>query len=66
MNCLEFKDQKLPKDQIQPKDIAKRTKAAVIGLSKSKLYSTVLDPEIYVENYEILRFDRNWFRGGVT
>ena len=34
-------------------EIAKRTKAAVIGISKSKLDSTVLDPEIYIENYEI-------------
>ena len=25
----------------------------MIGISKSKLDSTVLDPEIYIENYEI-------------
>ena len=31
----------------------------MIGMSESKLNSTVLDPEIYIENYEILRFDRN-------
>ena len=41
------------------RNIAKRTKAAVIGISESKLDSTVLDPEIYIENYEIFRFDRN-------
>ena len=41
-------------------DIAKRTKAAVIGIWESKLDGTVLDPEIYIDNYEILRFDRNW------
>ena len=46
--------------------IAKRTKAAVIGISKSNLVSTVLDPEIYIENYEILRFERNQHGGGVT
>ena len=46
----------LPKiDELR--DIAKRTKAAVIVISKSKLDSTVLDPEIYIENYEILCFD---------
>ena len=48
------------------RDIAKRTKAAVIGISESKLDSTVLDPEIYIDNYEILRFDRNWHGGGVA
>ena len=48
----------LPKiDELR--DIAKRTKAAVIGISESKLDSTVLDPEIYFENYEILHFDGN-------
>ena len=42
----------LPKiDELR--DIAKRTKAAVIGISESKLDSTVLDPEIYIENLEI-------------
>ena len=47
-------------------DIAKRTKAEVIGISESTLDSTVLDPEIYIENYEILRFDRNRHGGGVA
>ena len=38
----------LPKiDELR--DIAKRTKAAVIGISE--VDSTVLDPEIYIENY---------------
>ena len=36
----------------------------MIGISESKLDSTVLDPEIYIENYEIFRFDRNR-HGGV-
>ena len=40
-------------------NIVKRTKAAMIGISESNLDSTVLDPEIYTENYEILCFDRN-------
>ena len=39
--------------------IAERTKAAVIGILESELDSNVLDPEIYIENYEILRFNRN-------
>ena len=48
------------------RDIAKRTKAAVIGISEFKLDSTVLDPEIYIDNYEILHFDRNRHGGGVA
>ena len=48
----------LPKiDELR--DMAKRTKAAVIGISESRVDGTVLDPEIYIDNYEILRFDRN-------
>ena len=31
----------------------------MIGISECKLDSTVLDPEIEIENYEILCFDRN-------
>ena len=38
----------------------------MIGISESKLNSTVLDPEIYIEKYEILCFDRNRHRGGVA
>ena len=44
--------------------IAKRTNAVMIGISESKLDSTVLDSEIYIENYEILRFDNNRHGGG--
>ena len=38
----------------------------MIGISESKLNSTVLDPEIYIENYEILCFDWNWHGVGVA
>ena len=38
----------------------------MISISKSKLDSTVLDPEIYTKNYEVLCFDRNWHGGDVT
>ena len=48
------------------KDMAKRTKAAVIGISESNLDNTVLDPETYIENYEIIRFNRNQHGGGVA
>ena len=39
------------------RDVAKRKKAAVTGISESKL---VLGPKIYIENDEILCFDINW------
>ena len=48
------------------RDLAKRKKAAVIGMSEPKLYNTVLDEEIHTENYEILRFDRNQHGGSVA
>ena len=35
----------------------------MIGISESKLDGTVFDPEIYIADYEINRFDRNQ-RGG--
>ena len=48
------------------RDIAKRTKAAMTGISESKLDSTVLDWEIYTDYYEILHFNRNQHGEGVT
>ena len=48
------------------REIAKITKSAVICISQSKVKSTVLGSEIYIENYEILRFDRNQQGGGVA
>ena len=38
----------------------------MISISESRLDSTVLDPVIYIENYEILLFDRNQDEGGVA
>ena len=38
----------------------------MIGISESELGSTVLDPEICNENYEILCFDRNRHWGDVA
>ena len=39
--------------------IAKSTNAAVIGICESKLDASVLDPEISINNYKILRCDKN-------
>ena len=46
--------------------IAKCTNAVVIGICKSKLDASVLDPEISIDNYKILRCDRNRQGGGVV
>ena len=39
--------------------IAKSTIAAIIGISESKLDESVLEPEIEIVDYKILRCDRN-------
>ena len=39
--------------------IAARTNATVIGISESKLDETILQSEIQIANYELLRCDRN-------
>ena len=45
--------------------IALKTKAAVIGIYESKLDETVLNGEINISGYNILRSDRNRHDGGV-
>ena len=45
--------------------IVKSTIAAVIGICESKLEASVLDLEIRIDNYKILRCDRNRQEGGV-
>ena len=39
--------------------IAKSTNVAVIGICESELDTSVLDPEISINNYKILCCDRN-------
>ena len=46
--------------------IAKPTNAAIIGISESKLDESVLEPEIQMDDYKILRCDRNRHGGGVA
>ena len=46
--------------------IAKSTNAATIGISESKLDESVLEPEIEIDDYKILRCDRNRQGGGVA
>ena len=46
--------------------IAKLSEAAVIGISESKLDDSVLSSEIQIENYDLIRSDRNRHGGGVA
>ena len=46
--------------------IAARANAAVIGIFQSKLDETILQPEIQISNYELLRYERNRNGGGVA
>ena len=44
----------------------KKSNAAVIGITESKLDKSVLDSEINIDGYEVLRCDRNRNGGGVA
>ena len=46
--------------------IAKSTNAVVIGICESKIVAPVLEQEISIDNYKILRCDRNRHGGGVA
>ena len=46
--------------------IAKLSEAAVIDISESKLDDSVLSSEIQIENYDLIRSDRNRHGGGVA
>ena len=54
----------LKKDEIRC--IANKTKAAIIGITESKLDHTVPDSEVNFPGYDILRCDRNRSGGGVA
>ena len=65
----------LIKSKNVPKDLGKRsrlrlialeTKAAIIGISESKIDDTVLDAEIEIEGYALIRSDRNRHGGGIV
>ena len=46
--------------------IAASTNAIIIGISESKLDESVLEPEIQIDDYKILRCNRNRHGGGVA
>ena len=48
------------------RSIAEKSKAAVIGITETKLDKSVLNSEVDIENYVIIRCDRNRNGGGVA
>ena len=46
--------------------LQRNQKAAVIGVTESKLDATVLDGEVNIDGYEVIRSDRNRHGGGVA
>ena len=46
--------------------IAKTSKVSVIGITETKLDESVLNNEVSIEGYDILRLDRNRHGGGVA
>ena len=55
----------LPKIE-ELRSIANRSNASVIGISETKIDDSVLNSEIDIENYEVIRRDRNRHGGGVA
>ena len=56
---------RLPKIE-ELRRIACQSKAAVIGISESKLNNSIFDSEIEIDGYNTLRFGRNRHVGGVA
>ena len=55
----------LPKiDELR--EIAGKTRATVISITESKLDGSVVDGEINIDGYELIRSDRNRHGGGVA
>ena len=48
------------------REITRKTRATVIGITESKLDGSVLDGEINIDGYELVRSDRNRHGGGVA
>ena len=62
---LHFINSLLPKIE-ELRVIAKSTNAAIMGISESKLDESILEPEIEIHDYKILRCGRNRHGGGVA
>ena len=46
--------------------IANKSNATILGISETKLDKTVMDSELYIEGYDLIRSDRNRHGGGVA
>ena len=55
----------LPKTD-ELREIARKTRATVIGITESKLDGSVLDREINIDGYELVKSDQNRHGGGVA
>ena len=66
LNLLHLNVNRLLSKTDELRYIAKRSNAAVIGTTKSKLDKCILDSEIQIDNYQIIRCDRNRKGGGVA
>lgn len=47
-------------------DTAKISNAVVIGIKESKLINSFLHSKIFINGYDVLRYDRNIYAGGIT
>ena len=62
---FKFKFILLPKiDEIR--EILRETQVSILGITESKLDSTVCESEVLIDGYQILRSDRNRHGGGVA
>ena len=50
----------------EPRDVIGHTKPAILGITESKLDSSVSYQKVNISGYSILRCDRNRYGGGVT
>ena len=58
-------DSLLPKiDEV--KLIANKSNATILGISETKLDKTIMDSELHIEGYDLIRSDRNRHDGGVA
>ena len=46
--------------------IANLTYIAIIGISESKIDKSILEPDIQIDDYKILRYNKNRCKGGVA
>ena len=48
------------------RDVAGHTKSAILGITESKLDSSISNQEVNISGYSILRSDGSWYSAGVA